>query len=78
MKLISLFFIFVETKNSLINHFPKTGNDLKNKTLCADKNQNCRAWAKMGECDTNPKYMLYQSGFNLIILKVSAFMAISI
>ena len=63
MKLISLFLIFVETAKSSIGHSPQPSSDLKNETFCADKNQNCRAWARMGECDATPKYMIYQSGF---------------
>ena len=25
---------------------------------CIDEHENCKGWAKVGECDSNPKYML--------------------
>ena len=25
---------------------------------CVDENDNCQNWAKVGECDKNPNYML--------------------
>merc|ERR1712043_17009 len=35
-----------------------TGGQSQGSSNCQDKNSQCAAWAGMGECSRNPKYML--------------------
>ena len=35
-----------------------TINDNNVDINCIDEHENCKGWAKVGECDSNPKYML--------------------
>lgn len=32
--------------------------------VCADENENCARWAKVGECEKNPLYMVGKGGVN--------------
>ena len=35
---------------------------------CSDNSHNCSDWAKVGECDANPNYMLQQVVFHTLLI----------
>ncbi|XP_010554021.1 PREDICTED: probable prolyl 4-hydroxylase 7 [Tarenaya hassleriana] len=39
-------------------HVKSFDRSLKSKSKCVDENENCVTWAKAGECDKNPTYMV--------------------
>ena len=55
---LSLVVVTAEDKVCSADDNECTINDNNVDINCIDEHENCKGWAKVGECDSNPKYML--------------------